>query len=133
MERGDGFFPAGCFRLSRFSSPIPICSLGTSSFAHPVELLQEAKQEDLALGLSREGGVEKLALVCLSIAVTLRNWAMGHPPVTEQESNSSLFSAGKGCLCSAPAPPDAKPRGQAGGGLTDRLPSACGCLLFGDD
>lgn len=35
-----------------------------------MELLQEAKQEDLALGLSREGGIGKLALVCLSIAVT---------------------------------------------------------------
>lgn len=36
-----------------------------------MEVLQEAKWEDLALGLSGEGGVGKPALSCLSIAVTL--------------------------------------------------------------
>lgn len=70
VEKGNGFFPAGCFRLSRFPCLTPVCSPCASSFAHPVEVLQEAKQEDLALGLSREGGVGKPALGCLSIAVT---------------------------------------------------------------
>lgn len=70
VEKGNSFFPTGCFWLSRFPCLTPVCSPSASSFAHPVEVLQEAKQKDVALGLSGEGDVGKPALGRLSVAVT---------------------------------------------------------------
>lgn len=70
VGKGNGFFPAGCFQLSRFPCLTPVRSPGASGFAHPVEVLQETKQQHLALGLSEEGGAGNPALGCLSVVVT---------------------------------------------------------------
>lgn len=70
VEKRNGFFPAGCSQLSRFPCLTPVCSPGGSGFAHLMEVLQETKQEDLALGLSEEAGAGNPALGCVSIVVT---------------------------------------------------------------